>query len=265
MEDNKWAAVCLRLQCECCRSSCSRRPEQSGCILFGMLECSCSPLGEGELHVRPAGKLSCEQLLSCETAACSTWSGCSKPHKCRSFIALLLCLFTVISWLQEQLHYVRARALTARVTRSWFWCRDGITGGSWMAVNGLWTVALWVGAHVLSSPQAALWYRPRGALRRGPTAPGGRAQNTVSAPDVFLRFGATTSKSDLIVFDCMIIQFCRLFLYFWGEQILSFNHTYLIAAIGATVIGPRLSSVMVMIMRLCLCWEGSLMRKSRMM
>lgn len=44
------------------------------------------------------------------------------------------------------------------------------------------------------------------------------------------------------------------FFYFWGEKILSFNHTYLIAAIGATLIGPCLSSVMVMIMRLCLCW-----------
>lgn len=41
------------------------------------------------------------------------------------------------------------------------------------------------------------------------------------------------------------------FFYLWGEKILPFNHTYLIAVIGATLNGPCLSSVMVMIMRLC--------------
>lgn len=42
------------------------------------------------------------------------------------------------------------------------------------------------------------------------------------------------------------------FFYFWGEKILSSNHTYLIAAIGATLNGPCLSSVMAMIRRLYL-------------
>lgn len=46
------------------------------------------------------------------------------------------------------------------------------------------------------------------------------------------------------------------FFYFWGEKILSSNHTYLIAAIGATLNGPCLSSVMVMIRRLYLQWEA---------
>lgn len=144
----------------------------------------------------------------------------------------------------------------------------GSWDNSWMAVKGLWTLAvccntLWVGtrSRVLSNPIAALqywnkWARPRGPRHSGPTAPVGWAQNTISTADVFLRFGsATTSKSDLIVFDCVIIQCCRLFFfYFWGEKILSFNHTYLIAAIGATLNGPCLSSVMVMIMGLCLHW-----------
>lgn len=71
--------------------------------------------------------------------------------------------------------------------------------------------------------------------------------------DVSQRFGgATTSKSDLIIFDGAIIRRCRLFLLFLGggKKILSSNHTYLIAAIGATLNGPCLSSVMVTIRRL---------------
>ncbi|KAI9537551.1 hypothetical protein NQZ68_023796 [Dissostichus eleginoides] len=50
--------------------------------------------------------------------------------------------------------------------------------------------ALWVGTHtsVLSNPEAALWFlnkqaRPLGPRRSGPTAPVGRAQNTISSPD----------------------------------------------------------------------------------
>ena len=40
--------------------------------------------------------------------------------------------------------------------------------------------------------------------------------------------------------------------YFCREEIISFNHTYLIAAIGAPLMGPWLSSVM--ITRLCFRW-----------
>lgn len=61
--------------------------------------------------------------------------------------------------------------------------------------------------------------RPRGPRRRGPTAPAGWAQNAISAADIWLRFGgAATSKSDLIVFDSVIIQHCRLFLLFLGGK-----------------------------------------------
>lgn len=156
----------------------------------------------------------------------------------------------------------------AALALSWFWCRDGIVGrlldGCERAVDSgglLATHCGWEHTPMSSETQKAAlqcWNqeaRPRGPRHSGPTAPVGWAQNTISTPDVFLRFGsATTSKSHLIVFDCVIIQCCRLFLLFLGEKILSFNHTYLIAAIGATLIGPCLSSVMVMIMRLCLCW-----------
>lgn len=85
---------------------------------------------------------------------------------------------------------------------------------SWTTAKRLWTVAvcssaLWVGTHtsVLSSPKASLqpWNKQawtHGPRLRGPTAPVGWAQNAISTPDVFVRFGsATTSKSDLIVFD----------------------------------------------------------------
>lgn len=64
--------------------------------------------------------------------------------------------------------------------------------------------------------------------RSGLTAPVGWAQNTIFTPDVFLRFGsAATSKSGLIVFDCMIIQCCRLFLYFLrGKDIIVQPHLF---------------------------------------
>lgn len=48
------------------------------------------------------------------------------------------------------------------------------------------------------------------------------------APDVFLRFGSTTtSKAHLIVFDCIIIQCCPLFFfYFWGKDIIIQPHIF---------------------------------------
>lgn len=142
----------------------------------------------------------------------------------------------------------------------WFWSRDWTSFGQlWKAYRLRRFPAMlcgWEHAPLSSTTQKQLHRagisRPHGLRRSGQTAPVGWVQNAISAPDVFLRFGsATTSKFNLIDVDCMIIQCCRLFLYFWGEKILSFNHTYLIAAIGATLIGPSLSSVMVMIMRLC--------------
>lgn len=140
----------------------------------------------------------------------------------------------------------------------------------WTAAKGLWrsAAALWVGTRysVRGNPEKTgpqRWNQeawPRGPRRRGPTAPGRRARSTSSTADIFLRFGSTTtSKSGLIVFDCMIIQRCSLSLslfFFSGGKILSFNHTYLIAAIGATLIEPCLSSAMVMIIRLRLTSSG---------
>lgn len=86
--------------------------------------------------------------------------------------------------------------------------------------------ALWVGTHsgVPGNSAAALQHRterarPHGPRRSGPTAPVGWALDAISATDVLLRFGgATTSKSDLIVFDGVIIQRCRLFLLLLGGK-----------------------------------------------
>lgn len=120
----------------------------------------------------------------------------------------------------------------AALVLSWFWCRDGIVGrlldGCERAVDSgglLATHCGWEHTPMSSETQKAAlqcWNqeaRPRGPRHSGPTAPVGWAQNTISTPDVFLRFGsATTSKSHLIVFDCVIIQCCRLFLLFLGGK-----------------------------------------------
>lgn len=55
------------------RNSFSPSLEQSGCILFGMLECSWSPLGEGELHWISA------QLENCPVSSSSAvkWTVCN--------------------------------------------------------------------------------------------------------------------------------------------------------------------------------------------
>lgn len=101
---------------------------------------------------------------------------------------------------------------------------------SWLAADSGAVLRRSVGGNTLSKPAApaaaaALRYRgmsgarPRGPRRRGPTAPVGGAQNPISCADVLPRFGgATTSKSDLIVFDSVIIQRCRLFLLFLEEK-----------------------------------------------
>lgn len=98
--------------------------------------------------------------------------------------------------------------------------------GQLLAGFGLqWSVTVLCGwEHAAASSTAGLEYwnkkaRPHGPGHSGPKAPVGPAQNTISTPDVFLRFGsATTSKSDLIVFDCVIIRRCRLFLLFLGGK-----------------------------------------------
>lgn len=150
------------------------------------------------------------------------------------------------------------------LTLSWFGCMEGTME---QLLPGLWALAvccssLWVGTHssVLSSPIAALQYcnkkaRPHGPRRSGPTAPVGWAQNAISAADVFKDL--VVQKLQSLTWLFLIVRLFNVavfFFYFWGELILSFNHTYLIAAIGATLNGPCLSSATVMIMRLCSCW-----------
>lgn len=106
---------------------------------------------------------------------------------------------------------------------SCFRCREGDHGTplGWAADSG----APWVGTHSATRQQHCAAHRnergpdPLGPRRRGPTAPAGWAQNAISAADIWLRFGgAATSKSDLIVFDSVIIQHCRLFLLFLGGK-----------------------------------------------
>lgn len=144
--------------------------EQSGCILFGTLECLLSPLGEGELHWMSAQLENCpaSSSLAVRRAVHArlihdkmtshnqrnvkrliTRKSRFKEVKCSLFTSR-----TATSCLQEQLsatNYVRAWTLATSGSHSADF--DGGVGSrdkSWTAVKGLWTLAVctrapWVG------------------------------------------------------------------------------------------------------------------------
>lgn len=196
------------------------------------------------LDLSPAGKLSCEHFFSCEMdsppAIQRTVQARMIQEGRRAFINF-----------REKQDNMETEAVTSHhfgmfvyTMLSYKWCASasyscshlrsaGLDAGkgswdaSWLAADSDAVLQYSVGGNTLRDPEAAaaLRYRgksgarPCGPRRRGPTAPVGWAQNAISAADVLLRFGgARTSKSDLIVFDNVIIQRCRLFLLFLGGK-----------------------------------------------
>lgn len=142
---------------------------------------------------------------------------------------------------------------------SWFWCREGIMGRL-LAGCGLCCSAPWVGTHSATRQQqqhcaTQEWAGP------DPVAQDAEVQRRLSV-EPRMPFLLQMYCWDLVVQQLQSLPWLFLiawlfdiavfFFYFWGEKILSSNHTYLIAAIGATLNGPCLSSVMVMIRRLYL-------------
>lgn len=126
--------------------------------------------------------------------------------------------------------YVRVRI--PRRTRAWLLLMQGWDHEK--TLGGLWTPALLCCAPLRRSVGGDAQRCPRQPGSSGTTMSGpdpvaqdaavrrrlsAEARNAVSAADVLPRFGgATTSKSDLIVFDGTIIRRCRLFLLLLGGK-----------------------------------------------
>ncbi len=178
-------------------------------------------------------------------------------------------IYVVINWLQElqsATNYVWARVLTTPHSPSaGFDAGMGSWDKSWTAVKELW----WSAAMLCGWEHTPV----SSATQKQPCSPGTRRPDPMARDTLVQRRLSAEPKTpflhqmyflDLVVQQLQsptwlflivwLFNAAVFFFYFWGEKILSFNHTYLIAAIGATLIGPCLSSVMVMIMRLCLCW-----------
>lgn len=144
---------------------------------------------------------------------------------------------------------------------SWFWCRGGGDHGmplGRLRTQALCCSALWVGTHSATQQQHCAtqeWAGP------DPVAQDAEVQRRLSV-EPRMPFLLQMYCWDLVVQQLQsltwlfliawLVDVAVFFFYFCREKILSSNHTYLIAAIGATLNGPCLSSVMVMIRRLYL-------------
>lgn len=220
------------------------------------------------LDLSPAGKLSCEQFFSCEMD--------SPPVIQQAVRARMIPEDSEDDRQSEEVtpptphqtyscsdhsvgttvpNYVWARVLPPL---SWFWCRGGDHGTTLGRRR-----QRSVGGNARRCPRQP----GSGAVSTGmsPARPRGAAAQRRLSAEPRTPFLLQMYCWDLVVqqlqsltwlflmawlFDVAVFYF-----YFCGEKILSSNHTYLIAAIGATLNGPCLSSVMVMIGRLCLQWE----------
>lgn len=231
------------------------------------------------LDLSPAGKLSCEQFFSCEMdSLLGTQQTCARmtredrcafkiPEKSRAKRGLRMgprflfaFPFPVAATVPGSVRERVPRRTRARLLLMQGWDCEKTLGGLW--TPALLCGAPWVGTHsgVLCNQAAAAqqWAAPTpwpktqrsdGACRLRPGTP--------FLPQMYCRDSVVQQLQSLTWLFLMawLFDVAVFFFYFWGEKILSSNHTYLIAAIGATLNGPCLSSVMVMIRRLYLQWE----------